>query len=59
MAPSASGSDVSGTTNTGSNSSRVPRPPQRGQAPWGLLNEKVRGAISGNEMPQSAQALRS
>ncbi len=32
-----------GTMRSGSNSSRPPRPSQVGQAPWGLLKEKVLG----------------
>src|SRR4030095_3014707 len=31
-------------------------PPHSGQAPYGLLNENIRGETSGKEMPQSAQA---
>src|SRR4029453_1780668 len=34
-------------------------PPHSGQAPYGLLNENIRGETSGKEMPQSAQASRS
>src|SRR5438309_484636 len=34
-------------------------PPHSGQAPYGLLNENMRGDTSGKEMPQSAQARRS
>src|SRR5262245_16112609 len=34
-------------------------PPHSGQAPYGLLNENIRGETSGKEMPQSAQARRS
>ena len=34
-------------------------PPQAGQAPWGLLNENMRGETSGEEIPHSAQARRS
>ncbi len=34
-------------------------PPQSGQAPYGLLNENMRGDTSGKEMPQAAQASRS
>ena len=47
MAPAASDFDSSGTTRRASNSSRVPSPAQAGQAPCGLLNENMRGAISG------------
>ena len=32
--------------------SRVPRPLQAGQAPWGLLKENNRGVSSGRETPQ-------
>ena len=41
---------------SGSNSWSVPRPVQVGQAPCGLLKEKVRGSISGRLVPQLAQA---
>jgi hypothetical protein len=34
-------------------------PPHSGQAPYGLLNENIRGETSGKEMPHSAQARRS
>jgi hypothetical protein len=34
-------------------------PPQAGQAPNGELNEKWRGSISGNEMPQCTDAAES
>ncbi len=34
-------------------------PPHSGQAPYGLLNENIRGDTSGKEMPQAAQASRS
>ena len=49
----------SGTTRSGSSSSRVPRPPHAGQAPYGLLKENIRGETSGNEMPQRTHARRS
>ena len=37
---------LSGTTRSGSISRRVPSPVQAGQAPWGELNEKLRGSSS-------------
>ena len=48
-----------GTSRSGSISQRVPMPPHSGQAPYGLLNENMRGETSGKEMPHSAQANRS
>src|SRR5215831_15631544 len=45
-----------GTSRSGSISSREPIPPHSGQAPYGLLNENMRGDTSGNEMPHSAHA---
>jgi hypothetical protein len=59
MAPSASDSDGSGTTSSGSISIWEPRPVQRGQAPCGELKEKERGSSSGMEIPQCRQAKRS
>ena len=47
---------ASGTTSSSSNSMWLPRPVQTGQAPYGLLNENMRGVISGRLMPQSTQA---
>src|SRR5437867_1018331 len=41
---------------SGSNSWRKPSPVQVGQAPCGLLNEKMRGSISGSTDPWSGQA---
>jgi len=40
------------TTASRSTSMRSPSPVQVGQAPWGLLKEKLRGAGSSMEMPQ-------
>src|SRR3989344_1463191 len=34
----------------------LPKPLQAGQAPWGELNEKRRGSISGKEIRQTGQA---
>ncbi len=48
--------DPSGTTRSGSISCVNPRPWQAGQAPCGLLKLKMRGSISGSEMPQWTQA---
>ena len=46
----------SATTSSGSTSKRVPRPSQRSHAPYGELNEKLRGASSSNERPQCVHA---
>ena len=43
-------------TSSGSTSSRVPRPSQVGQAPYGELKEKFRGASSSKLIPQCVQA---
>ena len=55
-APSSMLSDGSGTTASGSTSSRTPSPVHAGHAPCGLLNEKLRGAGSSIEIPQYTQA---
>ena len=55
-APSAIESDGSGTSRSGSISCCAPRPVQRGHAPCGELNEKIRGWSSGSETPCSGQA---
>src|SRR6202521_6237603 len=55
-APSSMLNDGSGTTASGSTSSRTPRPVHTGQAPCGLLNEKLRGDGSSIEMPQYTHA---
>ena len=52
IAPSAMLRDPSGTTSSGSTSYRVPRPSHVGHAPYGELNEKLRGASSSNDSPQ-------
>ena len=49
----------SGTTRSGSTRVRAPMPSQAGQAPWGPLNENIRGSTGGSEIPQSMQAKRS
>ena len=49
MAPSASDRSRLGTTSSGSTSKRVPRPSQVSHAPYGELNEKLRGASSSND----------
>jgi hypothetical protein len=51
IAPSFTERSGSGTTSSGSTSSRVPRPSQVVQAPYGELNEKLRGASSSNDSP--------
>ena len=56
MAPSARLSPLSGMTRLGSISRLEPRPVQAGQAPYGLLKLKVRGAISPRLIPQYTQA---
>ncbi len=43
-------------TRSGSISILKPRPAQAGQAPYGLLNENIRGVISSKLTPQSGQA---
>ncbi len=48
--------EPSGTTRPGSISWVEPRPWQVGQAPCGLLKLKMRGWISGSEIPQWMQA---
>src|SRR5947199_10098337 len=55
-APSLSERAGFGTSRSGSISSREPIPLHSGQAPYGLLNENIRGETSGNEIPHSAQA---
>ena len=50
MAPCRRLSSSSGTSRSGSTSSSVPMPVHCGQAPKGLLNEKVRGSISSIEI---------
>ena len=57
MAPSASDSVVVGHDEVaGPASSRLPRPTQSGHAPYGLLNEKSRGASSSIETPCTGHA---
>src|SRR6266550_3367955 len=55
-APSLSERAGFGTSRSGSISSREPMPPHSGHAPYGLLNENMRGETSGKEIPQSAHA---
>ena len=55
-APSRTERSPSGTTSSASTSRRVPSPSHVGQAPYGELNEKLRGAISSNESPQWVHA---
>ena len=57
MAPSSMERESSGTTRSGSISTREPRPLQSTHMPWGLLKEKAWGESSGKEMPQSPQAI--
>ena len=56
MAPSPTDSDGSGTISSGSISICEPRPVQRGQAPWGELNENTRGSSSARLGPCTGQA---
>src|SRR5580765_3726159 len=56
IAPSLIDRSVSGTTSSGSISNRVPSPSHVGQAPYGELNEKFRGANSSNDSPQYVHA---
>src|SRR5262252_2631749 len=55
-APSEIERSSSGTTSSGSTSKLVPSPSQRSQAPYGELNEKLRGASSSNDSPQFVHA---
>ncbi len=55
-APSRTERSGSGTTSSASTSSRVPSPSHVGQAPYGELNEKLRGASSSKERPQYVHA---
>ena len=55
MAPWLMDRDGSGMISSGANSILKPRPWQTGQAPKGLLNEKLLGSISSKLMPQSGQ----
>src|SRR5512135_33624 len=56
IAPSLIESVGSGTSRSGSTRGTAPRPEQPGHAPYGELNEKRRGVISGSDVPQSGQA---
>ena len=56
IAPSASDLSSSGTARCQSTWNRVPMPLQVVQAPYGLLNEKLRGCNSSNDRPQCSQA---
>jgi len=56
IAPSLSDFDGSGTIMFGSILSSTPSPEHVGHAPYGLLNENIRGASSSIEMLQSGQA---
>ena len=57
MPPSLNERFLSGIIKSSSNSIFSPKPVHSGHAPNGLLNEKSRGCISGNETPQSGHAL--
>ena len=56
MAPSSIDRSGSRTTSSGSTSKRVPSPSQLGQAPYGELKLKLRGASSSNDSPHVGQA---
>ena len=56
IAPSAKVRFLLGMTKFGSTSNFLPKPWQSEQAPWGELNEKIRGWISGRLIEQSGQA---
>ena len=56
MAPAASDSCGAVTTRFGSKNWMTPRPSHFGQAPIGLLKEKMRGSNSCNEYEQTGQA---
>src|SRR3989338_8345923 len=56
IAPSAMVRRLLGITRSGSTSKTDPRPVHEGHAPYGELNERVRGSISGRFTPHSAQA---
>ena len=59
IAPFASESESSGTTSASSKYASRPRPSQTGQAPRGLLKEKLAEVSTSNAMPQSVHSLRS
>ena len=56
MAPSPMVRPGWATIRVGSTWNRVPMPWQSEQAPYGLLNEKLRGWSSSNDVPHTAQA---
>ena len=56
IAPSLMLKLLSGISRSGLNSILYPSPTQSGQAPNGLLKEKLLGSISGMLIPQSGQA---
>src|SRR5687768_186002 len=56
IAPSDTDSSGSATISSGSTSRRVPSPAQVGHAPYGVLNENIRGAGSSKESPQLMHA---
>ncbi len=58
IAPSARLRSSFCTTSSGSKYIADPIPEQVVQAPCGLLNENIRGVISGYEMPHSTHAKR-
>ena len=56
IAPSSIDRSSSPMTSSGSTSKRVPRPSHRSHAPYGELNEKLRGASSSKLSPQCEHA---
>src|SRR3974390_2244330 len=56
IAPSSIDRSSSEITSSGSTWKRVPRPSHSSQAPYGELNEKLRGASSSNDRPQCEHA---
>src|SRR5262249_57868366 len=56
IAPSSIDRSSSGTSSSGSTWNLVPRPSHVSHAPYGELNEKLRGASSSNDRPQCMHA---
>ena len=56
MAPSMMDRFLLGMMRSGSTRFCIPRPVHTGHAPYGLLNENMRGVSSSIEMPQSSHA---
>src|SRR5215470_20229118 len=56
IAPSSIDRSSSAMTSSGSTWNRVPSPSHSSHAPYGELNEKLRGASSSNDKPQCVHA---